>query len=164
MCGIVIRLWERERERVCHVSGRRRKNNGMTSTLATAGLFSGGTLMAVGMSALAALAGKAMMTALLSLMLSAISALKGNGDSGGHKSTTYEIVTRPVVSHAHSHSAEIQHDSHVPHGYGYGRSMEFNPVMPVVVDSQPVEDSAHQLAYKAQAPDSPSPVYTERKE
>lgn len=94
--------------------------------------------MAVGMSALAALAGKALMTALLSLMLSAISALKGSGD---HKSTTYEIVTRPVVSHAHTHSSEVQHEAHhggggggggVHHasGYGYARSMVLTPVLP----------------------------------
>lgn len=74
--------------------------------MATAGLMSGGTLLALGMTALAAMAGKALMTSLLSLMLTALTALKSGGDH--HKSTTYEIVTKPVVSHAHMHTSEVK--------------------------------------------------------
>lgn len=73
-----------------------------------AGLFSGGTLLALAMSALAALAGKALMTALLSLLLSALAALRGSGGGGGGGKTTYEIITKPVVSHEHSHSSEVK--------------------------------------------------------
>lgn len=83
-----------------------RRRNRFGQTMAVAGMMSGATLLAVGMSALAAMAGKALMTSLLSLMLTALSALKGHGE--GHKSTTYEIVTRPVVSHAHTHSSEVK--------------------------------------------------------
>ncbi|KOB76551.1 putative Osiris [Operophtera brumata] len=54
------------------------------------------------MGALALLAGKALMTALMSLLLSAIVGIKSL--SGGQKSTTYEIVSKPVYSHSHSHS------------------------------------------------------------
>lgn len=124
-------------------AGRRKKNR--MSGLLAAGLFSGGTLMAVGLSAIAALAGKALMTALLSLVLSGISAFRGSGDSG-HKSTTYEIITKPVVTHAHTHSAEVQHEhggGH--HGYAaYARSIESNP-------NSPAGDS-YLLAYRAQRP------------
>lgn len=116
-----------------------------------AGLFSGGTLMALGLSALAALAGKALMTALLSLALSGFAAFKGSGDSG-HKSTTYEIITKPVVTHAHTHSAEVQHEHGGHHAYAYGRSMEFNPVLPVgAVPPVDLQDS-YILAYRAQQP------------
>ncbi|KAG8328195.1 hypothetical protein J6590_000852 [Homalodisca vitripennis] len=131
----------------------RRRKNGLSGSLMTAGLFSGGTLMAVGMSALAALAGKALMTALLSLMLSAMAALRGGGDSG-HKSTTYEIITKPVVSHAHTHSSEIQHEHGNHHAYAYGRSMESHPVYTGGLKSsenQTHEDS-YVLAYRAHKP------------
>lgn len=79
------------------------------------------------MGALAMLAGKALMTALMSLMLSAIIGLKSL-TGGGHKSTTYEIVTKPVYSHSQSHSSshEDVHGGGGGGGYGhsgYGRSL-----------------------------------------
>ncbi|XP_050437131.1 uncharacterized protein LOC126843570 [Adelges cooleyi] len=71
-----------------------------------AGWVTGATLLVIGMKAIAVLAGKALMTALLSLLLSGLSSFKG-----GHsepKSTTYEIVTKPVYSHSHT----SDHDAH----------------------------------------------------
>lgn len=100
--------------------------------MAAAGAMMGGTLLSLGFGAVAMLAGKALMTGLMSLMLSAIVGLKG-GDSGGGK-TTYEIVSKPVYSHSHSHSSEVQHAEHGHGGYGhsgYGRSFESNyPYLP----------------------------------
>lgn len=117
----------------------------------TAGLFSGGTLMAVGMSALAALAGKALMTALLSLMLSALAAMRGGGDSGGGGKTTYEIIAKPIVTHAHTHSSEVQHEVHGGHhhAYAYARSLDFAPVLPA--GSNDTRES-YMLAYRGQRP------------
>lgn len=71
--------------------------------------------MSVGLGALALLAGKALMTAMMSLLLSAIIGIKSL--SGGQKSTTYEIVSKPVYSHSHSHST-----AHEDVGGGYGHS------------------------------------------
>ncbi|XP_071050109.1 uncharacterized protein [Onthophagus taurus] len=96
-----------------------KKGGGMGMLLA-AGAMMKGTLMAVAMGALAALAGKALMTALISLMLSAIIGLKSLS-GGGHKSTTYEIVAKPVYSHASSAS----HEEYGGHGHSsYGRSFD----------------------------------------
>ncbi|XP_014282869.2 uncharacterized protein [Halyomorpha halys] len=89
-------------------TGRRRKDR-YGGALAAAGLMSGGTMLAVGLSALAAMAGKALMASLLALMLAGISALKGNGEDS---KTTYEIVAKPVVSHQHTHSSEVIHGGH----------------------------------------------------
>lgn len=86
------------------ISGRKKDKYG--GALAAAGLMSGGTMLALGMSALAAMAGKALMASLLALMLAGISALRGNGDAD-HSKTTYEIVAKPVVSHQHTHSSEV---------------------------------------------------------
>lgn len=91
--------------------------------------------MAVGLGALALLAGKALMTALMALMLSAIVGLKAL-TSGGHKSTTYEIVAKPVYSHSNSHSASHE-DYHGGGGHsggggysggsgGWSRSLNFD--------------------------------------
>lgn len=74
-----------------------------------------GALAAAALGALALLAGKALMTALMSLLLSALVGLKGHG---GHKSTTYEIITKPESSHHHSHSHEELHEHE--HGHGHG--------------------------------------------
>lgn len=71
--------------------------------------------MSMGLGALALLAGKALMTAMMSLLLSAIIGIKSL--SGGQKSTTYEIVSKPVYSHSHSHST-----AHEDVGGGYGHA------------------------------------------
>lgn len=71
--------------------------------------------MSIGLGGLAMLAGKALMTAMMSLLLSAIIGIKSL--SHGGKSTTYEIVSKPVYSHSHSHST-----AHEDVGGGYGHS------------------------------------------
>jgi len=81
-----------------------------------------GTLGAVGFGALALLAGKALMTGLMALMLSAIIGLKSLA-GGGDKKTTYEIVSKPVYSSSHTHSAEEHHGHSYGHS-GYGRSLD----------------------------------------
>lgn len=80
-----------------------------------------GTLMSVGMGALALLAGKALMTAMMSLLLSAIIGIKSI--SSGQKSTTYEIVSKPIYTHSHSHSTAHEDAGGYAHG-GYGRSLK----------------------------------------
>ncbi|XP_055383112.1 uncharacterized protein LOC129613174 [Condylostylus longicornis] len=110
------------------------KKGGLEAIIA-AGMMMKGMLFTIAMGALAALAGKALMTGLMALMLSAIVGLKAL-TSGGHKSTTYEIVAKPVHQVSHSHSVSHEdfhgghgHSGHGGHGYsGYGRS--FNIVLP----------------------------------
>ncbi|XP_023022185.1 uncharacterized protein [Leptinotarsa decemlineata] len=89
-----------------------------------AGAMMKGTLMALALGGIAAIAGKALMTGLISLLLSGIIGLKAL-TSQGHKSTTYEIVSKPIYSHSSSHS--IGHEEHGHPGYGhssYGRSFD----------------------------------------
>lgn len=95
-------------------------------TLLAAGMMMKGMLMTIGMGAIAIMAGKALMTGILALALSAIVGLKSLASGGGGKSTTYEIVAKPVYSNSHSHS--VSHEDHGHHsaynGYGnYARSM-----------------------------------------
>ncbi|CAG4964191.1 unnamed protein product [Parnassius apollo] len=97
--------------------------------LLAAALMMKGALAAAAMGALALLAGKALMTALMSLLLTALVGLKGHG---GHKSTTYEIITKPEVSHHHSHSHEEHHEHDHGHHGGYRRAYDadYNSYMP----------------------------------
>ncbi|KAM3960632.1 uncharacterized protein ACR2FA_005220 [Aphomia sociella] len=95
------------------------KKGGMGGLLAIGMLFKG-TLMALGLGALALLAGKALMTAMMSLLLSAIIGIKSL--SSGQKSTTYEIVSKPIYSHSHSHSTAHEDVGGYGHS-GYGRSL-----------------------------------------
>ncbi|KPJ20260.1 hypothetical protein RR48_04858 [Papilio machaon] len=97
--------------------------------LLAAALMMKGALGAAALGALALLAGKALMTALMSLLLSALVGLKGGG---GHKSTTYEIITKPEVSHHHSHSHEEHHEHEHGHHGGYRRAYDadYNSYMP----------------------------------
>ncbi|XP_059050564.1 uncharacterized protein LOC131845512 isoform X1 [Achroia grisella] len=95
------------------------KKGGMGGLLAIGMLFKG-TLMTLGLGALALLAGKALMTAMMSLLLSAIIGIKSL--SSGHKSTTYEIVSKPIYSHSHSHSTAHEDVGGYGHS-GYGRSL-----------------------------------------
>ncbi|CAH2268239.1 uncharacterized protein LOC120634375 [Pararge aegeria] len=96
------------------------KKGGMGGLIAAA-LMMKGTLMSMGLGALALLAGKALMTALMSLLLSAVIGLKSL--SGGGKSTTYEIVSKPVYSHSHSHSTAHEDVGGYGHS-GYGRNLK----------------------------------------
>ncbi|XP_038219600.1 uncharacterized protein LOC119837888 [Zerene cesonia] len=105
-------------------TGRRRKvrGGGGGGALLAAALMMKGTLAAAALGALALLAGKALMTALMSLLLSALVGLKGSGG----KSTTYEIITKPEVSHHHSHSQEEHHEHEHGHHGGYRRAYDSN--------------------------------------
>lgn len=91
----------------------------------------GGSLASMMLAALAALAGKALMTSMLALMMAALAAMKGGGGGGGggeHK--TYEVITKPIVSHVNTHSSEVQHE-HGGHHH-YGRSLDQGVVSDVV--------------------------------
>lgn len=80
-----------------------------------------GTLLALALGGIAAIAGKALMTGLISLLLSGIIGLKALTHQG--KSTTYEIVSKPVYSHSNSHS--VGYEDHHAYGHsGYGRSLD----------------------------------------
>ncbi|ALC46820.1 Osi16 [Drosophila busckii] len=112
------------------------KKGGMEALVA-AGVMMKGMMMAMGMGAIALMAGKALMTALMALTLSGVLGLKGL--AGGGKSTTYEIVAKPIYTSSHSHSVSHEdghgHSAHFAgaagggsaSGYGYGgyaRSMD----------------------------------------
>ncbi|KAE8736923.1 hypothetical protein FOCC_FOCC017619, partial [Frankliniella occidentalis] len=107
----------------------RRKANGIWQQLMGAGMMMGGSTLTMGLSALAAMAGKALMLSMLSLVLSALSGMNGGGGGGGgghsQKQTTYEIISKPIYTHGHSHSAELHHEPSGPAGYGlYGRAKD----------------------------------------
>lgn len=98
-------------------AGRKKGGIGMGAL----GVMMGGGMMTMMMAALAAMAGKALMTSMMALMLAALGAMRGGGGGGGGgggKSTTYEIIAQPEVSHMHTHSSEVQH------GHGWKRSVE----------------------------------------
>lgn len=100
-------------------SGRGKKQKYAQSIL-LAGWVTGAMLLALGMKAIAVLAGKALMTALMSLLLSGLASFRG-----GHsepKSTTYEIVTKPVYSHSHS-TADDTHAAGSQNNPAYRRSI-----------------------------------------
>ncbi|XP_072935080.1 uncharacterized protein [Epargyreus clarus] len=96
------------------------KKGGMGGLLAAAVMMKG-TLMSIGLGGLALLAGKALMTALMSLLLSAIIGIKSL--SSGGKSTTYEIVSKPIYTHSHSHSTAHEDVGGYGHS-GYGRNLK----------------------------------------
>ncbi|XP_054728875.1 uncharacterized protein LOC129237916 [Anastrepha obliqua] len=111
------------------------KKGGLEALIA-AGLMMKGTLMALGMGAVALMAGKALMTALMALTLSSILGLKSLASGGGGKSTTYEIVSKPVYTSSHSHSYDEGHGGghmggggHSGSGYG-GYARKLNLAMP----------------------------------
>lgn len=109
-------------------------------SLLMAGWMSGATLLALTMKTIAVLSGKALLAALLSLMLSVISAFshKGHADL---KSTTYEIITKPIVAHTHQTDVHDGHASELTPAY-YKRSI--NPAE-IVVKNDPLigEDVQH---------------------
>ncbi|XP_023163492.2 uncharacterized protein LOC111594436 [Drosophila hydei] len=116
------------------------KKGGMEALVA-AGVMMKGMLMALGLGAIAMMAGKALMTALMALTLSGVLGLKSLAGGGG-KSTTYEIVAKPVYTSSHSHSVSHEdghgHSAHFAagagggsgSGYGYGgyaRALHLQP-------------------------------------
>ncbi|XP_065076879.1 uncharacterized protein Osi16 [Ochlerotatus camptorhynchus] len=90
--------------------GKLGKKGGLETMIAAAMMMKG-TLGAIALGTLALIAGKALMTGLLALTLATIVGLKSltSGSGGGHKSTTYEIVAKPMYSHSHSEQDEISH-------------------------------------------------------
>lgn len=106
----------------------------------------------MGLSSLMAMATKALAASLLSIIISIVTAYRSSGHS--HKSTTYEIVAKPVYSPYSA--ADVQHDPHAAatgHQYGqYGRNMEWDKVASMSSRSEvlvPTREEAHQLAYRA---------------
>ncbi|XP_046668594.1 uncharacterized protein LOC124359693 [Homalodisca vitripennis] len=98
----------------------RAKKDGLGGYGAVAAMM-GGMMASVMMAALAALAGKALMTSLLALMMAGFSAVRGGGGGGGGGDTkTYEVITKPVVSHINTHTSEVQHE----HGHWHKRSLD----------------------------------------
>lgn len=108
-------------------------------SLLMAGWMSGATLLALTMKTIAVLSGKALLAALLSLMLSVISAFshKGHADL---KSTTYEIISKPIV--AHTHHADL-HDGHVNEGYATPYKRSINPAEIIINGGLIPEDVEH---------------------
>ncbi|KAG8230796.1 hypothetical protein J437_LFUL011360 [Ladona fulva] len=106
-------------------------------------IMSKATVGAIALGALALLAGKALIVGLLSLLLSAIVGVKALASKGGGGSVTYEIVQKPVYSHAHSHSHEELHSGHGHSGYGR-RSYDLGT---------PEYADAHSLAYSSYLPE-----------
>ncbi|XP_018321588.1 uncharacterized protein LOC108734498 [Agrilus planipennis] len=106
--------------------GNSKKGGGMGGVLLAGAAMMKATLMALALGALAALAGKALMTGLISLMLSTIIGLKSLTHGGGK--TTYEVIAKPIYSHANTHS--VSHEDHHAHGgySSYGRSFDDTPL------------------------------------
>ncbi|XP_055551615.1 uncharacterized protein LOC129733983 [Wyeomyia smithii] len=88
--------------------GKLGKKGGLETMIAAAMMMKG-TLGAIALGTLALIAGKALMTGLLALTLATIVGLKSltSGGGGSHKSTTYEIIAKPMYSHAETE--EISH-------------------------------------------------------
>ncbi|KAG5884637.1 hypothetical protein JTB14_035732 [Gonioctena quinquepunctata] len=107
--------------------GGKKGGGGMGMILAAAAMMKG-TMMALALSALAAIAGKALMTAMISLLISGIVGLKSLSSGGGGK-TSYEVISKPIISHAHTSHEDYQQSGHS----GYGRSFD----MPLPLALQP---------------------------
>lgn len=72
--------------------------------IAMGAMFGGAMLMAA-LTALGILAGKAVATAALALLFAALAGLSSLKSDDKHVS--YEVISRPVVSHGHTHSSEV---------------------------------------------------------
>lgn len=103
-----------------NVTGRKKEGLGGYGAVAA---MMGGMMATMMMAGLAALAGKALMTSLAALMMAAFAAMKGGGGGGG-ETKTYEVITKPIVSHVNTHSSEVQHDHH---GHYHKRSVDLGP-------------------------------------
>lgn len=112
-------------------------------------MLTGCALLWMGLSSIMAMATKALAASLLSIIITIVTAYRSSGHS--HKSTTYEIVAKPVYSHPYA--AEIQHDPHAAAtGHQYGRNMEWDKMASMSSRSEvqvPIREDAHQLAYRA---------------
>ncbi|KAK9879983.1 hypothetical protein WA026_008492 [Henosepilachna vigintioctopunctata] len=139
--SVRLNLWN---ENQLVESGRQKGNkgggggggNGGSGMMLAAGAMMKGTLFALALGGLAAIAGKALMTGLISLFLSAVIGLKSL--TQGQKSTTYEIVSKPIYTHSNTHS--VSHEEHGHGGYGhssYGRSFDVPLPLGLQPDYQP---------------------------
>ncbi|EAT45782.1 AAEL002961-PA [Aedes aegypti] len=101
---------------------------GGLETMIAAAMMMKGTLGAIAMGGLAMLAGKALMTGLLAMTLATVVGLKSLTSGGGQKSTTYEIVAKPMYTHSHSETEEVSHGHGGGGGYGgsWGRSQRLD--------------------------------------
>ncbi|VVC33477.1 Protein of unknown function DUF1676 [Cinara cedri] len=140
-------------------SGRGKKQKYAQSIL-LAGWVTGAMLLALGMKTIAVLAGKALMTALMSLLLSALASFRGGGHSEP-KSTTYEIVTKPVYTHSHSNAVEDVHAAATQNSPTYRRSIGGGAAAAVGIQHVPVsssEEGVDHVVYRIHASDK-TPIY-----
>lgn len=133
----------------------RGKKQKYAQSILLAGWVTGAMLLALGMKAIAVLAGKALMTALMSLLLSALASFRGGGHSEP-KSTTYEIVTKPVYSHSHS-TAEDVHAAGTQNNPTYRRSIGGSGGLIQHASPSSSEEADH-VVYRIHAPDK-TPIY-----
>ncbi|KAK9879984.1 hypothetical protein WA026_008493 [Henosepilachna vigintioctopunctata] len=104
-------------------------NGGML--LAAGGLMKG-TLLILALGGLAVIAGKALLTGIISLVLSTIIGLKAL--TSHHKTTTYEIVSKPIYTHSNTHSISSEEYGHGGYGHSsYERSFD----VPIPLGLQP---------------------------
>uniref|UniRef100_A0A8D8TV57 Uncharacterized protein n=1 Tax=Cacopsylla melanoneura TaxID=428564 RepID=A0A8D8TV57_9HEMI len=116
--------------------GKSGKKGGYSQHIMMAALASGATLIALAFKTIALLAGKALIASLISLAIAAASAFKGHHHSEP-KSTTYEIVTKPIVTHTDAHHGSAGGHSHdaLEQGYAtYKRSIDTRPIEAANVD------------------------------
>lgn len=138
-------------------TGRGKKQKYAQSIL-LAGWVTGAMLLALGMKAIAVLAGKALMTALMSLLLSGLASFRGGGGHSEPKSTTYEIVTKPVYSHSHA-TAEDAHAAGSQNSPTYRRSIGGGGgVQHVVPPASSSSEEADHVVYRIHASDK-TPIY-----
>ncbi|KAI5714620.1 hypothetical protein M8J77_002761 [Diaphorina citri] len=136
-------------------SGRAKsKKGGYKEHFLMAAIASGGTLIALAFKTIALLAGKALITSLISLAIAAASALKGHHHSEP-KSTTYEIVTKPIVTHTDAHHGTGGHGGHdaLEQSYAaYKRSIDVKA---------PLDGASDKVVYRIHttSTDPKSPVY-----
>ncbi|XP_003244002.1 uncharacterized protein LOC100574673 [Acyrthosiphon pisum] len=143
-------------------SGRGKKQKYAQSIL-LAGWVTGAMLLALGMKAIAVLAGKALMTALMSLLLSGLASFRGGGGHSEPKSTTYEIVTKPVYSHSHStaddtHSAASQNNPTYRRSIGGGAGGGSGVVGLQHVPAPSSAEDADHVVYRIHTSDK-TPIY-----
>lgn len=138
-------------------AGRGKKQKYAQSIL-LAGWVTGAMLLALGMKTIAVLAGKALMTAFMSLLLSALASFRAGGGHGHHaepKSTTYEIVTKPVYTHSHATGTDDVHAAGTQNVPTYRRSIGGGAIQHVQPSSS---EEADHVVYRIHASDK-TPIY-----
>lgn len=138
-----------------HPSAGRGKKQKYAQSILMAGWVTGAMLLALGMKAIAVLAGKALMTALMSLLLSGLASFRGGGGHSEPKSTTYEIVTKPVYTHSHA-TADDTHAAGTQNSPTYRRSIGSASVQRVSPPSS--DEEPDHIVYRIHASDK-TPIY-----